>query len=175
MTRTQFSSHCHFPIIKFTKERGKVAALALQLQSTSSRSAELLLPLLSAGQEHRIIPELEFAVNYSHSSPGFSERAQRKSWQRKVHLEAANGKHTMGPLKATSPAHPPNPARSSSAHCWNTLLPVKVQASRIWGWHTGTKFEENPTRDASCGQCQGTLLLTWHSLCQRFPSIGSEE
>lgn len=71
MTRTQFSSHCHFPIIKFTKEGGKVAALALQLQSTSSRSAELLLPLLSAGQEHRIIPELEFAVNYSHSSPGF--------------------------------------------------------------------------------------------------------
>lgn len=52
-------------IIKFTKERGKVAALALQLQSTSSRSAELLLPLLSAGQEHRIMPELEFAVNYS--------------------------------------------------------------------------------------------------------------
>lgn len=80
-----------------------MAALALQLQSTSSRSAELLLPLLSAGQEHRIIPELEFAVDYSHSSPGFSERAQRKSWQRKVHLEAANGKHTMGPLKATSP------------------------------------------------------------------------
>lgn len=48
---------------------------ALQLQSTPSRTAELLLPLLSAGQEHGIMPEVGFAVNYSHSSAGFREQA----------------------------------------------------------------------------------------------------
>lgn len=61
------------PLSNYKIHRGgkEGAVPALQLQSTSSQCAEFLLPLLSAGREHRIIPELEFAVNYSHSSPGF--------------------------------------------------------------------------------------------------------
>lgn len=112
------SSHpsFHSPIIKVTEE-GRQPAPGLQLWSTSSSTADFLLPSLSAGQEHRIIPETGFARNYSHSSPGFPEQPNRNSWQRNVHLEAANGKHSMGPLEATSPAHSPSPARSPSAHC----------------------------------------------------------